>query len=306
MLLIITAIYAVILFLLRRLPQVEQTEWWSRPVIFPHAAIVQRSSITVLSISVWILLTTLVLASSAFVESSQTVTAIQGVFGCGQGFLVILGILTVIESCQTGVKNSTKPTAVLDMVELARKFPYAILAGTPIDILSLHANPRLDPVLAETPYDNTRIVPSNVLPEVLAMCPSLSFLPWDESFQERLLEVHARALDLRDAKVTAAMNSEAESQALQDDVASLKSRLATALDSARNLDRSLHEIRSKGSSSIVDYSKMTPSQRIEEEKRLSEAMRRLAQANNTTFDQSEAIRTPSDGFHTEIKLGSSD
>jgi len=270
----------------------------------PHGAVAIRSPIAPVIIVGWIMVTGITVISLRF-TADDTKVIIETAYVLVQSVLIGFSVLTVIESCLESRPVQKVMTPGEFLLAIINNYPFVMLVGTPGEIMQLHQHPQLDQCLEETPYPGTRIAPAAALDVVLEVCPDIRYLPWSEEFQGLFVMPHADVLQSRDAKVSEAMEAEANMQIAQEENSDLKQRLQAALAANRTLDAALHDLRRRGTTQMLDYSKMTPSQRIEETKRLEESLRRVAAATASP-DISEAIRVPSDGFQSEIRLGSTE
>lgn len=300
MILICTAIYGFILYVLSRLSPVDTTAWWDGGAFLPHGAIIKRHPAAPIIVAGWLVATLLAIGSIRFFPEEYQLAAQLG-FAMLQAILAACAVLSVVEAGRFEALSSVKEVQEAGIVSAVKAFPYVLLMGDAREILALHEHPQLDPAMEETPYPDTRLAPSEAIDIALQACPNIRFFPWSEEAHARLIEPHARALEMQASKITETMDAEAQTQLTEEQNAELSAQLRVALDANKNLDQALHDLRTRHTHAITDYSRMSTTQRQEEERKLNEALRRIKVASSAVSEAS--LEPPPEGFQTEVRLG---
>lgn len=153
--------------------------------------------------------------------------------------------------------------------------PYLLVRGEEHDLLRLEAESSLREMVEKTPFRGVRIAAADGVGTIMGVLPGAEIVPWTVGFNESIMDEHNRLQELCQEKIADAMASDSAKMAAQMENAELTRKLSEALDANRKYESVLQDLRSRPVNSQADYSKMTPSQRGEEEKRLREGLAKL-------------------------------
>lgn len=153
--------------------------------------------------------------------------------------------------------------------------PYLLVMAPEHDLLLLESESSLREMVERTPIRGLRVASVEAVGTVTRMLPAAEIVPWTAGLNQTIMEEYSRLMDLHREKIAEAMAADSSRMATEMDNSDLSKKLSEALDANRKYESVLQDLRSRPVQGQTDYSKMTPSQRIEEEKRLREGLSKL-------------------------------
>lgn len=159
--------------------------------------------------------------------------------------------------------------------ELADGAPYLLVKAPEHDLLLLEAESSLREMVERTPIRGLRIASAEAVGTVVRMLPGAEIVPWTAGFNEAIMEEYSRLVELHREKIAEAMAADSSRMATEMDNVELSRKLSEVLEANKKYEAVLQDLRSRPVQAQADYSKMTPSQRGEEERRLREGLAKL-------------------------------
>jgi hypothetical protein len=152
---------------------------------------------------------------------------------------------------------------------------YILVFAPEPELIKMEADFRLSTMMGKTPFRETRLAASGSLGIILENYPSASVVPWPEELNERLFAPHVESEKMCREKIAEALASETAKMATELENKELQGKLKEALEANRKYEKVLQDLRSRPANTATDYTRMTPTQRQEEERRLRESLSRL-------------------------------
>lgn len=153
--------------------------------------------------------------------------------------------------------------------------PYLLIKAPEHDLLLLEAESSLSEMVERTPIRGLRVASADSIGTVSRMLPEAEIVPWTAGLNEAIMDEYSRLVEMHREKIAEAMASDSSRMAAELDNEELAKKLSEALDANKKYEAVLQDLRSRPAQAQADYSKMTPSQRGEEEKRLREGLAKL-------------------------------
>ncbi len=175
---------------------------------------------------------------------------------------------TSLASCDSGVSAGGGESGELGA-------PYLLIRAGEHDLLRLEAESSLRELVERTPIRGLRVAAATAVDEIANILPDAEIVPWTAGLNEAVMEEYERVAELSREKIADAMAADSSKLATEMENADLRKKVGEALEANRKYEAVLQDLRSRPINSQVDYSKMTPSQRSEEEKRLRENLTKL-------------------------------
>jgi hypothetical protein len=195
---------------------------------------------------------------------------------------IIFGLLTIdaVRRVGIGEKGGIIPAGPADGgggddEESVDGAPYLLVKAPEHDLLLLEAESSLREMVERTPIRGLRIASAEAVGTVVRMLPGAEIVPWTAGFNEAIMEEYSRLVDLHREKIAEAMAADSSRMAAELDNDDLSKKLSEALEANKKYEAVLQDLRSRPVQAQADYSKMTPSQRGEEERRLREGLSKL-------------------------------
>lgn len=265
------ATYIAVCFLCRGLGN------WS-PLILPHcdcAARPQRALIAVLPAALVTVLGT-VMGSLVGVRWWWFVDALVA-------SLALSLILDAFRRATSSVRPSPRPSDATSSEpsegavseQESSVAPYLLVCAPESELIKLEADFRVADMMGPTPFRDVRIASVEAAPAIVDISPSAAIVPWPEVLNEKIFAAHAEKDKMCKEKIAEAMAADASKMAADLENQELDRKLKEALDANRKYEKVLQDLRSRPNAPSVDYAKMTPSQRLEEEKRLKESLKKI-------------------------------
>lgn len=152
---------------------------------------------------------------------------------------------------------------------------YVLVSAPEPALIKLEADFSLSSMMGKTPFKETRIASVEAISAIQSIDSSATIVPWPEELNEKIFSQHVEKENLCKEKIAEAMASETGKMAALLENKELKEKLGEAMEANKKYEKVLQDLRSKPSNTSADYSKMTPSQRGEEEKRLKESLQKI-------------------------------
>jgi hypothetical protein len=153
--------------------------------------------------------------------------------------------------------------------------PYILLSAPEADLIKMEADFRLSSMMGKTPFRETRLASTDALQIILENYPAAAVVPWLDVLNEKIFAQHVQTSESCKEKIAEALASETAKMAAELENKELQGKLGEALEANRKYEKVLQDLRSRPTNTITDYSKMTPSQRQEEERKLRESLGKL-------------------------------
>lgn len=208
-------------------------------------------------------------------------------------FVEVLSLSVILALILDAVRRLSSPDKSLSLVETRQgvaeslgessdpsasneEMPQYVIVTAPEPILiKMEADFRLSAMMGKTPFKETRIASVDAVEAIQSISPSATIVPWPEELNDKIFSPHVEKEALCKEKIAEAMASETGKMAALLENKELRGKLDEALEANRKYEKVLQDLRSKPANVSLDYTKMTPSQRGEEEKRLKEALQKI-------------------------------
>jgi hypothetical protein len=251
---------------------------WS-PRFLPHCASASSPQFALLTI-----LPTMLLILGAFVGSSFVEKGWWVVEASVLALLISLILDALRRALTSQPQNLTRTTtpslgekeSPATSPESSDDHPPLILLSAPEhELIKMEADFRLSSMMGKTPFRETRLASTEALGIILENYPSVAVVPWLEILNEKIFSPHVETAASCKEKIAEALASETAKMATEMENSELQSKLGEALEANRKYEKVLQDLRSRPTNTITDYTKMTPSQRQEEERKLKESLGKL-------------------------------
>lgn len=195
---------------------------------------------------------------------------------------VVFGLLTLdaMRRSETrgGMVNAEKsPSTSGDQgdAESESGAPYLLIKAPEHDLLLLEAESSLREMVERTPIRGLRIASVEAVGTVSRMLPWAEIIPWTAGLNEAIMDEYSRLTELHREKIAEAMAADSSRMATEMDNGELSKKLSEVLEANKKYEAVLQDLRNRPVQTQSDYSKMTTSQRVEEEKRVRESLSKL-------------------------------
>lgn len=152
---------------------------------------------------------------------------------------------------------------------------FVLVSGPEPELIKMEADFRLSTMMGPTPFRETRIATVEAIEAIQNVSPAATIVPWPEELNDKIFMRYVEKDNLCKEKIAEAMASETGKMATVLENKELIGKLKETQEANKKYEKVLQDLRSKPANVSSDYTKMTPSQRGEEEKRLRESLQKI-------------------------------